>query len=178
MNDVQTVKDAFTKKDKKVGRIQSEKRVIAFRDEEHAIDNKSHLAFIEAKVDFNTDSFIKAIEDAIQKQVELYNKPVSEREKNVIPETKEISKPSEDPINDILGIETSKEEETEKNMVVDEAKNADLKEKITKTLTELGAKKDRSKAPGVKKILEGYGLTKIENNSPTAALEEILKYIQ
>lgn len=67
--DLETVRDAFSKKDKTVGRILSEKRVISFRDEEHAIDVKSHFPDIVSKCDFNSDSIIKAITDAINSQL-------------------------------------------------------------------------------------------------------------
>jgi hypothetical protein len=67
--DLQTMKDAFTKGNKQKGRISSEKRVISFRDEEYATDNKSHFPDIVAKCDFNAESVIKAITDAINAQL-------------------------------------------------------------------------------------------------------------
>jgi DNA polymerase III delta prime subunit len=73
MNDIETVRDAFSKKDKQVGKLTDEKRVISFRDEEYAIDVKSHFEYIEPKIEFSTDNFIGAVTDAIKKQAEKYH---------------------------------------------------------------------------------------------------------
>ena len=175
MNEVQTVKDAFTKKDKKVGRILSEKRVLAFRDEEHAIDNKSHLKFIDAKVDFTTDAFIKGIQDAIQKQVEYYKKPLDKTpapKKEVEAAKEEIVETTTD---DLLG---SEPETPIKDMTVDSTKNKELLKDITVILQELGAKKDQSKMPGVKKLFAEYGAKKLDLTAPTEMFIKVLEYIQ
>jgi len=176
MNDIQTVKDAFTKKDKKVGRILSEKRVLAFRDEEHAIDNKSHLKFIEAKVDFTTDSFIKGIQDAIQKQVDFYKKPVSAVSPSKIVAPPEKEKPVlVDTMEDLLAEDTKV---PELNMTVDAVKNKELKAAITEILKVLGAKKDQSKTPGVVEIFTLYGQKKLELTAPTEMFEKVLAYVK
>jgi len=172
MNDIQTVKDAFTKKDKKVGRIQSEKRVLAFRDEEHAIDNKSHLKFIDAKVDFTTDSFIKAIEDAIQKQVDFYAKPVSDT-KEVTPVSKKEVAPIEETIEDILIEDDVKEE-----LVVDKAKNEELKNKIAAIMKDLAKAGDKTKFSGIKKIFADYNAEKLDTDKPTEMFVKVLEYLQ
>lgn len=175
MNEVQTVKDAFTKKDKKVGRIQSEKRVLSFRDEEHAIDNKSHLKFIEAKVDFTTDSFINGIMTAIEKQVNYYKKPTDK----VVSPKKEVMVAKESIIetatNDLIGLES---EVFTKDMAVDSAKNKELLKEITVILKALGAKKDQSKMPGVKDIFAEYGVSKLDPAAPTEMFVKVLEYIQ
>jgi len=175
MNEIQTVKDAFTKKDKKVGRILSEKRVLAFRDEEHAIDNKSHLKFIDAKVAFTTDAFINGIQDAIKKQVEYYKKPISK----IDTPKKEVIAPKEivedtTKAEDIL----SESKIPTKDMTVDAAKNEELLKNITGILQELGAKKDQSKMPGVKKIFVEYGEKKLDLTAPTEMFVKVLEYIQ
>ena len=66
--DIEEVKDAFTKKMKKKGNLISQKKVIVFRDDDNAIDCKSHFAAIEPKIDFSVEGFIKAVTDAIEKQ--------------------------------------------------------------------------------------------------------------
>ena len=172
MNDVQTVKDAFTKKDKKVGRIQSEKRILAFRDEEHAIDNKSHLKFIEAKVDFTTDDFIKGIQDAIQKQVDFYKKPLDKVE---TPKKETIIEPPKEVIETTI---QSNSDVPTKDMTVDSAKNKELLKDITVILKALGAKKDQSKMPGVKDIFTEYGVSKLDIAAPTEMFVKVLEYIQ
>jgi len=172
MNDIQTVRDAFTKKDKKVGRILSEKRVLAFRDEEHAIDNKSHLKFIDAKVDFTTDSFINAINDAIQKQVEFYAKPVDKVkvDDHIV---KEIVKIVEETIKDALIEETIIEE-----LEVDKAKNEEFKNKIAAIMKELAKSGDKSKTVGIKKIFADYGSEKLDTDKPTEMFIKVLEYLQ
>lgn len=80
MNDIEIVRDAFSKKDKQVGKLTEEKRVISFRDEEYAIDVKSHFEYIEPKIEFSTDNFINAIVDAIKKQSEKYHGSKSDEE--------------------------------------------------------------------------------------------------
>lgn len=73
MSDLQDVKDAFTKKNKTVGKIASEKRMVTFRDEEYAIDVKSHLKHIVSKCELDSDIIIKELEDAIRKQAEIFH---------------------------------------------------------------------------------------------------------
>lgn len=190
MNDVETVKDAFTKKNKKVGRIKSERRILSFRDEEFAIDNKSHLKFIEAKVGFTATGFIKAVQDAIKKQIEYYNLPVAERLKidaEMEAKAKEEAKQNEetiaddDPLGSILeGITSTKNEDAKKEeaLIVDKEKNEALKVQITEILKELGAKGDKSKAPKVKDILTKYGASKITDiDKPTKMFEDILELL-
>jgi len=175
MNDVKTVEDAFSKKNKKVGRIESEKRVVAFRDEEHSIDNKSHLKFIAAKVDFTSDDIIEGIQTAIKKQVEYYKKPISK----IDTPKKEVIAPKEiiedtPKAEDIL----SESKTPTKDMTVDAAKNEELLKNITVILQELGAKKDQTKMPGVKKIFVEYGEKKLDLTAPTEMFVKVLEYIQ
>ena len=173
MNEVQTVKDAFTKKDKKVGRILSEKRVLAFRDEEHAIDNKSHLKFIDAKVDFTTDAFIKGIQDAIQKQVEYYKKPLDK-----VDSPKKEAKAAKEEVVEIDNLLDSEPETPTKDMTVNSVENKKILKDITSILKELGAKKDQSKMPGVMEIFKEYGQKKLELTAPTEMFKKVLEYIQ
>ena len=175
MNDIKTVEDAFSKKNKKVGRIESEKRVVAFRDEEHSIDNKSHLKFIAAKVDFNSDDIIKGIADAIEKQVAYYKSPA---DKTIAPKKEVIANKEiivETTTNDLL---ESEPEVSTKDMTVDSAKNKELLKDITAILKDLGAKKDQSKMPGVKVIFAEYGASKLDIAAPTEMFVKILEYIQ
>ena len=52
----------------KVGNLTSEKRVIVFRDDDMAIDTKSHFKYIVPKVEFGVDNFINAVTEALEKQ--------------------------------------------------------------------------------------------------------------
>lgn len=66
--DVKEKKNAFTKEMDKIGNLTEEKRVIVFRDDNMAIDTKSHFKYITPKVEFSTENFIKAVEEALAKQ--------------------------------------------------------------------------------------------------------------
>lgn len=93
MHDLETVKDVFTKKNKQIGKIASEKRVVSFRDEEYAVDVKSHFKHIEPKCDLDADTIIKVIKEAIKKEIESKsNTKVSEKEieEKVQAERKEV----------------------------------------------------------------------------------------
>lgn len=73
MTDLETMKDAFTKKQKQVGKIASEKRVVSFRDEEYAVDVKSHLKHIVPKCELDAQTIINELETAIKKQAEMFH---------------------------------------------------------------------------------------------------------
>lgn len=136
MNDLETVKDAFTKKDKKVGKIASERRVVSFRDEEYAVDVKSHFKEIEPKCDLNTDVIIKTIKDAIKKEVESQsNIKISEKEmeEKIKEERKEIEDTAKDFIKkqeDSLEVKQEKLDKIKANMT-----NLDMT-KLQEILTE------------------------------------------
>ena len=68
--DVEMVKDAFTKKQKKVGDIVSEKRVVSFRDETFSQDLKCYFVNIPSKIDFSPRNIYDTIMDAIKKDLE------------------------------------------------------------------------------------------------------------
>ena len=59
-NDIKTVQDAFTKGDKQVGTVASERRVVAFRDTDGTqIDTKSHFKHMASKVELDADKIIE-----------------------------------------------------------------------------------------------------------------------
>ena len=68
IENIEEKKNAFTKKMDKVGNLTSEKRVIVFRDDDMAIDTKSHFKYIVPKVEFGVDNFINAVTEALEKQ--------------------------------------------------------------------------------------------------------------
>lgn len=80
MTDLETMKDAFSKKQKQVGKISSERRVVSFRDEEYAIDVKSHLKYIVPKCELDSDIIIKELKEAIKKQSESFHGEKSDKE--------------------------------------------------------------------------------------------------
>jgi len=165
MNDLETVKDAFNKKDKQVGRISSERRVVVFRDEEYAIDVKSHFIDIEPKIDFGADEFINAILTAIKKQKERYNFEVDTSSKdNII----------EDEIKEESKKETEDKIETINSDIIDEAKNKELIKSIT-TKYKTSTPEQKIK---VKEILSSYGTSKFDIALPTKAFENILSLFE
>lgn len=68
IENIEEKKNAFTKKMDKVGNLTSEKRVIVFRDDDMAIDTKSHFKYIVPKVEFGVDNFINAVTEALERQ--------------------------------------------------------------------------------------------------------------
>lgn len=106
MVDLQTRKDAFSKKEKQIGTIASEKRVVSFRDESYAIDLKCHLKHICDKCELNSDVLIKELESAISQQIDDFGGESTTKEEAVKERksTKELS-------------------DKEKQVIVDEIKN-------------------------------------------------------
>lgn len=73
IENVEDRKNAFTKKNEKIGDLTSERRIICYRDDDMAIDTKSHFEYIEPKVEFGAANFIAAVKEAIAKKVAAYN---------------------------------------------------------------------------------------------------------
>ena len=65
VTDIKEEKNAFNKKMQNKGKLVGEKRVIIFRDNDNAIDTKTHFPHIVNKIDFSAEGFIKAVEDAL-----------------------------------------------------------------------------------------------------------------
>jgi len=163
MNDIETVKDAFSKKNKQVGRIASERRVIVFRDEEYAIDVKSHFIDIEPKIEFDTNIFIDTILVAIKKQHEKYHGKTSDKELKQIKEKQETERINE-------AEEKVQEIREDLDNISDEEKNKELVKKITSHYKTANPEQKKS----VKDILEKNGTSKFDLALPTRVFEEIL----
>jgi len=163
MNDIETVKDAFSKKNKQVGRIASERRVIVFRDEEYAIDVKSHFIDIEPKIEFDTNIFINTILTAIKKQHEKYHGKISDKELKQIKEKQETERIIESEVK-------SEDIKKELDNVSDEERNKELVKKITSHYKIANPEQKQS----VKDILEKNGTSKFDLALPTKVFEEIL----
>ena len=138
MADVKEKKNAFTKEMDKIGNLTSEKRVIVFRDDDMAIDTKSHFKYIVPKVEFSTENFINAVEDAIRKQVEENDGDTSVSAKADDKPAKETDlKPETDDIDEIE-IDTADRKKELKNEVgtAFSAAKRDVKLNVKKYLTE------------------------------------------
>ena len=79
-----------SKKDEIIGRIQSEARKITFRDDNFTIDSKSRFASITDSIEFNSEEFINAIEEAIKLEHE------KQSSKKSIEETKKEQEKEQD----------------------------------------------------------------------------------
>lgn len=61
-------KNVVTGKEEVVGVVNSEKRVICFRDDNFSVDSKSRFADIIDRIPLDSDAFIAALKDAIRKE--------------------------------------------------------------------------------------------------------------
>ena len=159
MTDLATVKDAFTKGNKQVGKISSEKRIVSFRDEEYAIDVKSHLEFIVPKCELNSDVIIKELKEAIKKQSEKFH-----GEKSTEEITAKVEQQSKEQSHKKVG---------NKEDVIDETPIKE--EKLNKIKSNL-AKLDMAK---LQEIMASYSITDFNNVDVISmeALDKILELI-
>lgn len=158
--DIEEVKDAFTKKMKKKGNLISQKKIIVFRDDDNAIDCKSHFAYIEPKIDFSVENFIKAVTDAIDRQAE--GNKIEPKNPSTKPEPVAESEPTPDDLDDI---DITAEEETT-DTVDRDALVAEVRE-LYKNET------DDVKRRKVRNIMKSNGSTKLDNSLSTDVLVEI-----
>lgn len=161
MENIKEKKNAFTKEMDKVGSLTSEKRVIVFRDDDMAIDTKSHFEYIIPKIEFSTANFIKAVQDAIAAKVNESGKitadvPVKEEVNNV--EKVDDSTHSDEAANDMTG------SDCDKSALMDDIRNK---------FKESGA--DIKKQ--VKEILKKKGNGKLDDTLSMDALKEILSVL-
>lgn len=154
--DLETMKDAFTKKQKQVGKIASEKRVVSFRDEEYAIDVKSHLEFIVPKCDLNSDIIIHELKEAMKKGAKKFTPNVTDKEL----EEKSIKDSEEQKVK----APTEKKVTKEQN----EAKLTKIRDNMAKL-----------KLSDVQIIMTKYGVTSLADadSIPNEFLDELLELI-
>lgn len=167
LDDVKEKKDAFSKEMKKVGKLTEEKRVICFRDDNMTVDTKSHFKNIEPKIEFGTQNFIDAVEEAIKldleekRGVKITDEQVEEMQskqqetKQIIPTVQEDAQIEIDPEIEEFG--------------VDELKNKELMKIIVpkfRTATE-------EQKGQIKEILAMYDEEKLNAKCQTKALKEI-----
>lgn len=73
IENVEEKKNAFTKKMDKVGDLVDRKRIMVFADDDNAIDTKTHFEYITHQIDFSSEGFVKAVEEAIALKLEAFN---------------------------------------------------------------------------------------------------------
>lgn len=71
-------KNLVTHKDETINRLTSEERKISFRSDNFVIDSKSRFADIVDEIPFDCDELIKAISDAIRKEIEKTGKSMEQ----------------------------------------------------------------------------------------------------
>ena len=155
-NDIKTVQDAFTKKDKQVGAVASERRVVAFRDTDGTqIDTKSHFKYISSKVELSSDAIIDELNRAIKAQAEIYSGKLSDKD-----------------------IENKQKEDRRKleNMVSEKPKklSEEQKEEIISSLKENMASIDYDK---LMEIFSKYSISTLSVDVEDNALIELSKLI-
>lgn len=158
--DIEEVKDAFSKKMKKKGNLISQKKIIVFRDDDNAIDCKSHFAYIEPKIDFSVENFIKAVTDAIDRQAE--GNKIEPKTPFTKPEPVTEPEPTADDLDDI---DITAEEETT-DTVDRDALVAEVRELYKNETDEVKRKK-------VRNIMKSHGSTKLDDSLSTDVLVEI-----
>ena len=142
--------------------VTGEARKIKFRDSGYAIDAGGRLKYIVEETDFNADSFIKAISDALEAEVKNAGVSLSDRQKEDKIREKEAEK---------LGNEISKQRKNDK---VDIERNEELVEEIKAKFAEIMS--DEEKAAPIKAMMKELGVKTFTQLSekPTKKLEEIL----
>lgn len=154
-------KNAVTKEIITINKAASESRVISFRDDTFSVDSKSRFADIVDKIPFDTDEFIKAMQDAINIEKTKNGKSLEDAKKEQKKKDKEKEKAQ---------IEYSKSLADNK---IDIERNEELKLQIQSKVTELTSKEDKAK---FKKLMSDNNIESFSDVSeiPTKSLENIL----
>ena len=121
-DNMKQVKDVYNKgKMKTVGTVTDESRIIVFRDDDYAIDCKSHFPEICDACEFDRDCFIEAIYDAIKKELEKQvGKPISDEQMKKVQEQqqKEQKEQVEQLIQEKVAEEQKQNDEQEKERIL------------------------------------------------------------
>lgn len=156
-DNMKQVKDAFgsTKGKlsmKTVGTVTDESRIIVFRDDEYAIDCKSHFPSIADACEFDADCFIKTVYDAIKIELEKQvGKKLDDKQVKAVQEkqAKELEEHTEQLI---------KEKVEEEQKVNDEAE----KEKVLQQLMNNYKSMSKEQKTNIKEVLTQKGVSKLQ----------------
>ena len=155
-DNMKQVKDAYNKgKMKTVGTVTDESRIIVFRDDDYAIDCKSHFPEICDACEFDRDCFIEAIYDAIKKELEKQvGKPISDEQMKKVQEQQQ--KEQKEQIEQLI-----------QEKVAEEQKQNDEQEKERILQQLVGGYKTMSKEKKlhIKQVLTDNGVTKLQELS-------------
>ena len=158
-------KNIVTKQDITVNRVSEETRVISFRDDSYCIDSKCRFAEIVDKIPFDSDEFIKAIQDAIKAENNKGGISDSVAKKT---QAEKDKKAEEDTVTNSKAARESK---------IDVDRNTELLAEIKERFKSAGeetqnAIKTYSKEHGVPSLS-----TKNADSIPTKYLEEIINLL-
>ena len=151
-----TGKKGFDGKEKLKGIVKDEVRKIKFRDSNYAIDAGGRLKYIVDEIPFDSDAFIKAIEDALKQEVESGGVSLTDRKKEDAKREKEEKK---------IASENSKAAK-ERNKI-DVEKNEELVEIIKEKFNDLDKNDDNdaSKIAEFQKLRKKYGISSFKDVS-------------
>lgn len=151
-----------TKEDVVINKVISESRVISFRDDTYSVDSKSRFANIVDRIPFNSDEFIKAMQDAILAEHSKGTKSLDETKKEQAVAQKKA---------DNEAAEYSKSARANK---IDTEKNESLLEIIKNKFPDASNATKKS----VKEVMVEYGFENFKDiEVPTAALEKIVEML-
>ena len=140
-------KNVATKEDVVVSKVVKESRVISFRDDTYSVDSKSRFANIVDRIPFDTDEFIKAIEDAIEAEKTKDGKTMAEAQKEQKERDKkkaEVAKANSESAKKAKEAEALEDKRDEFLEVITSnfsTSDADVKAKAKEILAESGCKK-------------------------------------
>lgn len=157
-------KNIVTKQEITINRVKEETRVISFRDDSYCIDSKCRFSQIIDKIPFDSDEFIKALQDAIA--AENSKAGISDKEAKKIQADKDKRLEKE-------AVENSKAAKENK---ADPERNEELISQIKPLFIGDTPKDVLEKA---KKYMEENGIESFKNADtiPTRVLEEILNIL-
>lgn len=162
--DIKEEKNAFSKKMQNKGKLVGTKRVMIFRDNDNAVDTKTHFPHIVNKIDFSAEGFVKAVEDALIKkkrgdkvEIQPYFRPETKDEEDdeIVDNTDDFEEIEEGTIEIIDEVEQVNQP------VKEEAKEAEIADinKLRKEISTNFKTADKERQAKAKLILKEKGLT-------------------
>jgi len=173
-------KNAFSKKMQNKGKLVGTKRVIIFRDNDNAVDTKTHFPHIVNKIDFSAEGFVKAVEDALIKkkrgdkvEIQPYFRPETKDEEDdeVVDTSDNFEEIEEETIENIDEVEPINQPVKEE---AKETEIADINE-LRKEISVNFKTADKERQAKVRSILKEKGLTLA--NSDEGTLNEIVSIL-
>lgn len=158
-------KNIVTKQDITINKVTEEARVISFRDDSYCIDSKCRFADIVDKIPFDSDEFIKAIQDAIDNENKKAGISDKEAKKTQAAKDKKLAE------------EASIYSKSAKENKIDVDRNAELIEQIKPVFIKKEVPKEV--LDQAKTYMKDNGIDNFKDvdSIPTKVLEEILRIV-